>query len=346
MSRQTSRAFERENAEFMVLLEKFPLEKWLLKHGFTRAGRGQEFLQDCPWCGGEEKLSVNPTKRKGRCLRCVHGFNLLELVAEFEGSLAAAVEVVRLSFGGRSLALIPDNDPTTIQIVRPHGWQPDPIEPPAYFTSLTHHHQYTARRNLNLENLQRLGVGVCSWGTYQDRLVFPVRDFAGRWIYFQSRATWEKSEHGEGRGKYRKNLNPANQDPTRFASASDVLMGLELARGYPRIAIVEGPTDLVQSLPAAVATLGKNISDHQIRLLVAIGVKEVDLCYDPDAYVSERPGRQPPAEHAAERLSPHFLVRLVRYPDGDPGSRSVEENMAFRGRATPLQASSRLAEIR
>jgi hypothetical protein len=338
-----------ENAAFLVLLERFPLEKWLTRHGFKPQGRQRnEYLQTCPWCGGEDKLSINPQRRKWRCLRCARGFSLLELIAEYEGGFPQAAELVRLSAGGRSLALIPEDPHADRAVVeRPRFWQPAPIDPPPYFEHLRGHHPYTAKRGFDLDNLMRLGVGICTWGLYQDRLVFPVRDYAGGWIYFQTRATWEKSEHDEARfGKYRKNLNPANQDPARFASASDVVLGLEYARAHARIAIVEGPTDWLQSGPDAVATFGKVISEQQIRLLVMAGIREVDLAYDPDSWLTDRPGKTPPAQLAAEKLAPHFTVRVVRYPDGaDPGSYTVAENRAWRAQAQPIGALSKIALI-
>ncbi|HEY4658039.1 MAG TPA: hypothetical protein VIH11_00880 [Gemmatimonadaceae bacterium] len=347
-----------ESADFELALSKFPLAAWCARRGFVAQGRAKlEYLNDCPWCGAEDKLSVNPSRKFWRCFVCAKKFTLLDLLAEFEGGHAQAAEMVRASSGGRTLAMIPEEYREVAAVERPAAWEPWPIAPPQSFAPLTGHTDYTARRGFDIGNLLALGVGVCTWGRYQDRLVFPVRRWDGHWIYFQSRATWEKSEHDETTcGKYRKNLNPANDDPTRFASAGDVVLGLELAARYQRIAVVEGPTDWIQSGPDAVALFGKALSDRQITLLARAGVREIDVCLDPDVWkppsyrdthgrveVLDKP---PPGKVVADKLAAHFTVRVVRYPEStDPGSFSVAENHAFRAQALPWGTGSRLAFI-
>jgi hypothetical protein len=347
-----------DDADFALALSKFPLVPWLVRHGFVAQGRAKlEWLHDCPWCGGEDKLSVNPSRKFWRCFVCAKQFQLLDLLAAFDGGHAAAAEIVRASSGGRSLTLIPEDYLEAAAPSRPSTWEPEPIAPPESFAPLHAHIEYTARRGLDLDNMRRLGVGVCSWGRYQDRLVFPVRRWDGHWIYFQSRATWEKRDHDElTSGKYRKNLNPANDNPLRFASAGDVVLGLELASAYQRIAIVEGPTDWIQSGPDAVALFGKALSDRQIMLLARAGVREVDVCLDPDAWerptMKDRAGhvvildKPPPAKLVADRLAQHFVVRVVRYADGmDPGAHTPVENHAMRATAELWGNGSRLAQI-
>lgn len=345
-------------ADFELALDKFPLGAWLARRGFVPQGRAKaEWLHDCPWCGAEDKLSVSPARKFWRCFVCAKRFSLLDLLAAFEGGHAQAAEMVRAASGGRTLALIPEEYVEHAATERPSTWEPWPISPPQSFVPLTGHIDYTWRRGLDLDGMLRLGVGICTWGRYQDRLVFPVRRWDGHWIYFQTRATWEKSEHDAAAcGKYRKNLNPANDDPVRFASASDVLLGLELAAAYPRIAVVEGPTDKIQSGPDSVALFGKVLSARQLMLIARAGVREIDLCLDPDAW--ERPtgkdasgktvvlDRPAPAKVVADRLAQHFVVRVVRYADGkDPGSHTVAENYALRAAAETWGNGSRLAFI-
>lgn len=342
-----------------LLLARFPLEPWLERRGFAPQGRQRkEWIADCPWCGAEEKLSVNAPKRFWRCFVCAKKFGLLDLLAEWEGGYAAAVEVVRAASGGRSLAMIPEDwNRVALSSLRAPQWEPLPVDPPEHFEFLRSHHPYTLRRGLDLDNMLRLGVGVCSWGYYQDRLVFPVRRYDGRWVYYQTRATWERDEQPPGTGKYRKNLNPIAPDPQLYASAADVLLGLECVRigGYTRIALVEGPTDWCQAGPDAVAALGKVLSERHVELLVRAGVKEIDVCLDPDAWdpptqkINGRDvpmDRPPPARAVCDRLAPHFVVRVVRYGVGtDPGSHTVAENRALRERADLWGTGSRLAFV-
>lgn len=346
-------------SDFEIALERFDLRRWLEQHGFEAQGRQRvEYVHDCPWCGEEEKLSVNVVTKKRRCFVCQRPFSILDLVAVFEGGYAQAAETIRLAAGVRSIAVIPEADLRPhMGVVREAAWEPWPIHPPEHYEPLVDHVPYTARRGFSLENMRALGVGICTWGFYQDRLVFPVRRADGAWVYFQSRATWERDEH-VGPRKYRKNLNPPNEDPSRFASASDVLLGLDVVvRGrFSRVAIVEGPTDWLQAGPAAVATFGKTLSDRHVQLLVRAGVREVDLCYDPDAWEPptrrlpdgrvELTGRPAPAKVAADRLSQLFTTRIVRYAPGvDPGKTSVEDNWAMRMAAPTWGDGSRLRWI-
>lgn len=348
------------SSDLEAQLQRFPLERWLQRHAFVPQGRlRQEYVAACCWCGTDDKLSVNIPKRRGRCFVCQHPFELIDLIAQFEGGYAQAVQVVQLASGGRSISLIPEDELHAPDVaIRDPRWEPWPIRPPQHFEPLTAHHPYTARRNFDFANLLRLGTGICTWGTYQDRLVFPVRrPYDGEWLYFQTRATWERVEHVADT-KYRKNLNPPNGDPSRYASSSDVLLGLEHAWGsFTRIAIVEGPTDWLQSGPDAVATFGKVISDRHIQLLIRAGITDVDLCYDPDAWehptTLQRDGRHtpnlkrpPPARQAADKLAQHFITRVVRYPPGtDPGSFSPEQNHGLRRHAQLYGDGARLAFI-
>jgi hypothetical protein len=151
-----------DEAAFAIALEKFPLAPWLVRRGFTPQGRAKlEYVHDCPWCGAEDKLSVNPTRRFWRCFVCLKRFSLFDLIATFEGGYAQAAEIVRAAVGVRSIAFIPDDwhQPAPV-IDRPSTWEPSPIWPPESFTPLTGHIPYTAKRGLDLDNMRALGVGV------------------------------------------------------------------------------------------------------------------------------------------------------------------------------------------
>lgn len=351
--------------DFTGAIARFPLEPWLARHGFDPQGRSKkEWVNDCWLCGAEEKFSVNPKERFWRCFVCQKQLELIDVIAHFEGSYAVAIQIVRMSAGGRSLAVIPAQWETTATAQRSPTWEPLPIEPPPSFRPLTDHNDYTRKRGFDLNNLLALGAGVCTRGRYADRLVFPVRRWwDGSWIYFQSRAMWEKSEQppdDDGKVRYRKNLNPdyaTPEDQERYASASDVLMGLELLNGARTVGVVEGPTDLVQSLPACVALLGKNLSPRQLMLLVQAGVERVVLALDPDAW--QKPtrktadgrlivleGRLPPGVKVAQELAPHFHVDVARYPVGfDPGNYSPADNAAWRAAAQRWGDGDRLRFI-
>ncbi|HET6495496.1 MAG TPA: hypothetical protein VFH61_09060, partial [Thermoleophilia bacterium] len=262
-----------------VAIAAFDLAKWCEKAGFKAQGfKREEWLHDCPFCNAPEKLSVNAKTRKWRCFVCHHRFRLPDLVAAFEGSFHQAIAIILTGSQLRdgTLAFIPELAADAERAGRPDGWQPATLDPPPYFAYLTDHVAYTRGRGFDLEHLRLAGVGICAGGRYQDRLVFPARRYPdGAWVYFQTRATWEKAQ--QLAGDYRKNLNPVALDVSRSATPSDVLMGLDWvqARGLREVALVEGPTDWLGFGPGAVVSFGTKLSDWQIGELVRAGVQRV-----------------------------------------------------------------------
>lgn len=334
---------------FALAKEKFDLAAWVKRHGFDPQGRRkQEWVQDCPFCGGDRKLSVNVRARAWRCFVCRRRMSLTDLVAAFEGSYERAVQVILHGSGLRPGALdhIPDDATADDVDDRPWDWEPEPIPPPSGLVP-AFEHPYVLRRRFDPGLMAALGVMLCTEGRYQDRLIFPVRRPDGHWIYFQSRATWEKHQQPAGR-RYVKNLNPSNVDPSRYASSADVLLGLDLViqNRMTWAVLVEGPTDWLGYGPPAVATFGKVLSDRQLGLLARAGISTIFLAYDPDAWIRTSPHRPAPAQSAADRLSAIFDVRVVRYPDGtDPGDYTPSQNAEHLAAAVPYGDGGRLAYL-
>ena len=165
------------------------------------------------------------------------------------------------------------------------------------------------------------GLRWCWHGRYAHRLVFPVYE-DGRLIYWQARAMWN-SIPGQ---RYIKSLNPPKTKGA--AVSSEVLMNLDVARHFGRVAITEGPIDLIHVGPSAVCTFGKRITAVQVAKLVQAGVKAIDFIWDADAFVE--------AVHTAKDLESLFDVRIVQLPKGDPGDFTREENAWYRDGAQRL----------
>lgn len=336
-----------ERDDFAIALSRFDLRAWLTARGFQPQGwRQAEWLADCPFCGREAKFSFNLPTRKFRCFICEVQAPLVDVMAKYEGSRAAAVHAIFANQISRTSMTMEIIEPALR--ARPYDWEPTPVPPPDGFTLLREHTHYTRRRNLSIENLVLLGAGTCSWGRFQDRIVFPVRRAAdGAWLYYQGRAQWERSEDPIPK-KYMKNLNPPSAKNPALASASDVLLGLDLVEHYrlDHVCIVEGPTDWTQVGVGAVALLGKSLSPRQISLLQRAGVRRVTVMMDPDAW--EHPvkvvdgvryvqtDKPIPAVTVCERLAMLFSVDVVRYPDGfDAGDYSPSDNALWRASAQP-----------
>lgn len=339
---------------------QFDLEAWLRAHGARRAGRGQWVIV-CPTCG-KRKLTVDLERGIWHCWVC-QDYRVddqgKKRAVRGAGDLASLLVLVDRMGLGQALALVEtardpglrhqsvarlapppapagwrhlvDGLPSLVDIPPPEGWQPiDRVED----------WPYLVRRGLTMGHVRRLSLVVCPAGRYAGRVVFPVLE-DGRLVYWQARAMWEREAHPSGVGPFLKALNPPFDGG---AGKSDVLLGLDVARRYPRVALVEGPFDHAKAGPSSVCTFGKEISHAQILRLRAAGVRALDLMWDgPSA--TESQGAWPEMVRAAAQLSGLFDVRLVRLPYGDPGIYDEQENDAFRARALPAAEFGRLQRL-
>lgn len=349
-------------AELLRVVEEFDLEPWLLDHGFSPTGgkkSSEEWTGACPVCQSTKNLCVDTVKRGWHCWKCeayedyydareerwkrrpVQGAGgLLDLVCLLEGlEKREAIEfMAQHSVLGGSLEELPD---LLTKDEAPEG-EGLPVDPPPGWAPIHFPLPYMIRRGITMEDARWLGLFWVPSGRFGNRLVFPVWE-SGRLMYWQARAMYEADECPPG--SFVKSLNPTKL-PGQLGK-SDVLMNLDVARTYPRVAIVEGPTDLVRAGPSAVCTFGKTISPAQIAKLSAAGVKAVDLMWDgpKPGSTSEPQGAWPEMLAVAPRLSMFFDVRLVFLPENDPGSYTRDQLDMFRHVAVPSGFNSGLATL-
>jgi hypothetical protein len=259
-----------------------------------------------------------------------------------ERALAHIAHHTGMSLDAGHLAVIEEDLDDNFQISLGHREAPEiafpPFTHPIYGTL-----PYLRKRGITEEEARNYGIGYCESGQYAQRLVFPVYEQA-RLVYWQARATWEAAEDLSGPHAYRKSLNPPAWPGA--AGAGDVLMNLDTAKTFPRVAIVEGPIDAVHAGPSAVCTFGKKISPLQIQKLYQAGVRSIDLMWDGPS-PREPHGAWPEMVRAARLLAGVFRdVRLVFLPMGDPGDWQRGQLDWFRMHAARSAASvSGLAAI-
>jgi hypothetical protein len=279
----------------------------------------------CPVCS-KEKLVVNIGKKTWHCWVCqqfaIQGLgirmrrravkgaggllDLIQLLERCERKQAIQKVVAATTLTAQDLAVIGDLEFTNF--VTDYHQGVVPIPPPPNWKLIETPLPYMRQRGITMQDVNRLGIFYCDQGRYGNRLVFPVWE-EGQLVYWQARAMWESQEKG-----FLKALNPPKLPGA--AVSSDVLMNLNTAKFYPRVCLVEGPTDCVHAGLDAVATFGKAISAVQIAKLYRAGVRAVDLMWDADA-------RE--AMYAyAPILASVFDVRLVWLPANDPGSYPYE----------------------
>ncbi|MCX7932988.1 MAG: DNA primase [Rhodovarius sp.] len=146
------------------------------------------------------------------------------------------------------------------------------------------------------------------------RVMFPIRDRAGRTIGFGGRSL------GEGQPKY------VNSPETPLFSKRRSLYGIDLAREAvfrgARLIVVEGYMDVIAlhqaGLAGAVAPLGTALTPEQLEALWAISPEPV-LCFDGDAAGARAMARA--AEVALPLLRPERRLLFASLPAGeDPDS--------------------------
>jgi len=332
-------------------IDRFDVAGYLEKHS-ARQLQADEWVLSCPTCG-KQKLMVNSARRTWHCWVCqefstdyqtgqrraVRGAGgLLSLISMLEGiGREQAADLVRAQSGllGEAAwmrAASPDTSRAMCNL------PVLPIIPPPPGSAPIHGIlPYLQKRGILEEDVRAYGIFWCASGRYANRVVFPVYE-CGRMVYYQARAMWEPAP-GE---RFQKALNPPTM--AGMATAGEVLMNLDVARNFPRVAIVEGPVDCVHAGPSAVATFGKKISLFQMLKLKEAGVRAVDLMWDgPSA--TEPEGAWPEMVQTAPKLAGLFDVRVVRLPRGDPGEYSRNELEALRRVAQPVGQVSRLGML-
>lgn len=322
-------------------IQKFDVAAYVMAHG-AEPGRHEEWVMDCPSCG-KKKLCVNIEKRTWHCWVCeqysvsVDGRKMpvyaaggvLDLIQFLEGvERERAVDMVLSGsmFSYVDIGLLPQN---VITEDLDRAYRPAPaIAPPESFRPATGILPFCRERAILEADIRALGIGWCDAGRCAGRLIFPVWE-EQRFVYYQARAGWSL------RAGDIKALNPPATPGA--AVSSEVLMNLDVARHYPRVAVVEGPTDLVRAGADAVCTFGKQISSAQIARLRRAGVRCLDLMWDADARAEMLA--------AVPLLSGLFDLRLVWLPSGDPGDYPREQLNWFRHHAQPASGISRLSTV-
>lgn len=291
-----------------------------------------EWALDCPVCGKENKLIVNLIKRAWHCWYCQDHSSagrggLLALVQLLDG--VDKSEAVRIVVAGShdhvALAHIADEEnkvlaevaKVVVPIPPPANWRYGVID----YTGIL---PYADRRGISSQDVADFGLLWCDGGRYNRRLVFPVWE-EGHLVYWQARAMWEESEQQSGR--YIKALNPPKM--AGAAGATDVVMNLQRASRYPRVAITEGPIDCIHAGLDAICTFGKKISPVQIEKLRQAGVRSIDLMWDGPT-PSEPRGAWPEMFKVAPALQQLFDTRLVFLPRGDPGDYTRDQLQTIR----------------
>jgi hypothetical protein len=333
--------------DLAVAIREFDLVRYCQDHAGDQVST-HDWILDCPECG-KRKLTVAVQKQGWHCWVCEAYSGgksgrggLVSLICLLDGCTPKEA-VNRILLGGRFSSIPIDRLPDDFVVEVFDNAGPSPTIPgPEFYRPILVDGilPYMVKRGITLEDAVAFGLGWCWEGRYRGRLVFPVFEDR-RLVYYQARAMWEETDQPKGT-RYLKALNP----PKEVGSiSSNVLMNLDVARQYPRVAVVEGPIDCVKTGPSAVATFGKRIYPRQIGKLIRAGVRAIDLMWDGPG-PKEPQGALPEMMAAAPLLAAFFDVQIVLLDQGDPGQRSRAELDWYRKhRSQPANRLSRLAVL-
>ncbi len=190
-------------------------------------------------------------------------------------------------------------------------------------------------------NAELLGAGLIKeadgragtwYDRFRNRLMFPIRDIAGRTVAFTGRALDPNDQ-----AKY------LNSPETELFKKSDVLFGMDRAKDAIRTRgfaiLVEGQFDLVLlhqiGFTNTIALSGTALSPHHLSLIKRYA-DNLMLCLD-----SDRAGLAASAKNATAALAAGMRVKAVHLPAGkDPADIASEPNGAreFAKRVTEAQS--------
>jgi Zn ribbon nucleic-acid-binding protein len=255
------------------------LQRFLDKHGvYYREGK-RAFVTAClsPSCGKEDHCYIWKSDGGAICFRCGHKWRWKRMVAAIAGcSVQDAYEAFHGQGAGEEIA-----KPIDVDLLF-HSEDQDEDEKPEPSITLGPDFVDAAFVTRALEYLVKRGVTEADLiGAYQlkyqaamDAVVFPImRD--------EKTYGWQARRIDPKEGELRL-ISQQSFSKAKF------LLNYDRAKKFPSVVVVEGPFDCIHTEAndhgiSGVASLGKNISHDQIKLILDLPSPRIYLGLDPDA---------------------------------------------------------------
>jgi DNA primase len=282
----------KEQASFQQILDHY---------GVKTRGAGSKRMALCPFHPDTQpSCSIHLERNVFHCFGCGAKGSVLDFVAQIENvSILEAAERID------HLCRIRHDQAVTQKRAQKHRPDQDasdrPLRPLPFRLTLDPSHPYLTGRHISPEIITSFGLGYCSRGTMKGRICIPIHDERGMLVAYAGR--WAGDELPDDIPKY--------DLPCRFPKRR-VLFNLHRVAGAEHLVLVEGYWSVFRLHAlgiAAVALMGRALSDEQEALLIKSGARMLTLMLDGDG-----PGRQA-ADQLLPRLAERFFVRAVRLPD-------------------------------
>ena len=254
--------------------------------------RNGETSWHCPMCldrtgdeSHERKFGINLLKRKAHCFRC--GYSAHELYRFFMDLNGGRISVEEIDLLRGEAKVVEARQVRAEVLSILYGEEeakaPEILKPvalPPHCIRLTESQknpkaerafQYLARRGVDRARIRRHDIRFCPRGPWAGHLIFPVYQ-NGEMVYWTTRTIKA--------GVKNKSKNPRNVEG--YYTRAHCLLNYDNCIGEPLVGLGEGSFDMM-AFPAAVASLGKVLSEMQIRLIETLcshGTKEIVIALD------------------------------------------------------------------
>lgn len=186
---------------------------------------------------------------------------------------------------------------------------------PSYVNALTY-----IEERIGLDLALRMNIGFCDTGRYANRIIVPMFDVGDNIIYFVGRSIY-------------KHIKPKILNP--FGERKSVLFNWNTAQNFSEIYLAEGVFGALVFYPYGVATLGKEITDEQILIILRSKVKIINIVLDGNAIQD--------AHRVANKilsLTAKIKIRVLKLkPEIQPDDLSFEHLLRMRS-LTPFYVRS------
>jgi DNA primase len=220
----------------------------------------------CPFCHHhKKKFNINLENQKWHCWVCnAKGRKFLYLLRKINAPEEITKEILKNV--GENRSYVKDkNEKTYYEILLPKCFKP--LWKKHNDINYRHAIKYLDKRNVGIKDIIRHGIGYCSDGEYENRIIIPSYDADGKLNYFVARDIFPNSKF-----KYK---NPNVPKDT-------VIFELFINWNKP-IILCEGTFDAIAIKYNSIPLLGKFPSKKLIKRIIQNRVGEVYIALDQDA---------------------------------------------------------------
>ena len=282
--------------------------------GKSKLFRGDESYHRCPFCNHhKKKLAINLSNQAWHCWVCdAKGKTLYSL---FKKNNCSSEQIKELnSITGKKVYKKKTDDSEEKIVELPKEFLPmwRKSKNLDYRRAL----MFLQKRGLTSKDILKYGIGYCSEGLYEGRVIVPSYDKEGKLNYFVGRSVYNDGF------KYKN--PPVSKDIVGFE--------LFINWNYP-IVIVEGVFDAMSVKRNAIPIFGKTIPKSLKREIVKQRVKDIYISLDRDA-------RKDAIKLTEELLREGINVYFIDLPDKDPSELGFEKFTNMMMSVEPLRFSN------